>query len=144
MVKDAQKSLVENVTIENSVVEMPASNKNVLDFNGKGYAGKVTVKNSTIWSAGKNTGFFAQYGSRPKNVNGDLLQEFDVQNSTIVNIANGKNFCDLKQNGTAQNVYTIKNSIFADCGKAGQVVVGFNKARPAPHLYGMSTATPSS
>ncbi len=129
LVKDAQKSLVENVTIENSVVEMPASNKNVLDFNGKGYAGKVTVKNSTIWSAGKNTGFFAQYGSRPKNVNGDLLQEFDVQNSTIVNIANGKNFCDLKQNGTAQNVYTIKNSIFADCGKAGQVVVGFNKGQ---------------
>ena len=134
LVKDAQKSLVENVTIENSVVEMPASNKNVLDFNGKGYAGKVTVKNSTIWSAGKNTGFFAQYGSRPKNVNGDLLQEFDVQNSTIVNIANGKNFCDLKQNGTAQNVYTIKNSIFADCGKAGQVVVGFNK--------GQTSATP--
>ena len=134
LVKDAQKSLVENVTIENSVVEVPASGKNVLDFNGKGYAGKVTVKNSTIWSAGKNTGFFAQYGSRPKNVNGDLLQEFDVQNSTIVNIANGKNFCDLKQNGTAQNVYTIKNSIFADCGKAGQVVVGFNK--------GQTSATP--
>ena len=135
LVKDAQKSLVENVTIENSVVEMPASNKNVLDFNGKGYAGKVTVKNSTIWSAGKNTGFFAQYGSRPKNVNEALTQEFDFENSTIVNIANGKNFCDLKQNGTAQNVYTIKNNIFSDSGKAaGQVVVGFNK--------GQTSATP--
>lgn len=134
LLRDEQKSLVEIVTIENSVVEMPASNKNVLDFNGKGYAGKVIVKNSTIWSAGKNTGFFAQYGSRPKNVNGDLLQEFDVQNSTIVNIANGKNFCDLKQNGTAQNVYTIKNSIFADCGKSNQVVIGFNK--------GQTSATP--
>ena len=134
LVKDAQKSLVETVTIDNSVIEMPAAGKNVLDFNGKGYAGKVIVKNSTIWSAGKNTGFFAQYGSRPKNVNGDLLQEFDVENSTIVNIANGKNFCDLKQNGTAQNVYTIKNNIFSDCGKAGQVVVGFNK--------GQTSATP--
>ncbi len=134
LLRDEQKSLVEIVTIENSVVEMPASGKNVLDFNGKGYAGKVIVKNSTIWSAGKNTGFFAQYGSRPKNVNGDLLQEFDVQNSTIVNIANGKNFCDLKQNGTAQNVYTIKNSIFADCGKSNQVVIGFNK--------GQTSATP--
>lgn len=134
LLRDEQKSLVEIVTIENSVVEMPASGKNVLDFNGKGYAGKVIVKNSTIWSAGKNTGFFAQYGDRPKNVNGDLLQEFDVQNSTIVNIANGKNFCDLKQNGTAQNVYTIKNSIFADCGKSNQVVIGFNK--------GQTSATP--
>ena len=134
LVKDAQKSLVETVTIENSVVEMPAAGKNVLDFNGKGYAGKVIVKNSTIWSAGKNTGFFAQYGSRPKNVNGDLLQEFDVENSTIVNIANGKNFNDLKQNGTAQNIYTIKNNIFVDCGKSAQVVVGFNK--------GQNSATP--
>ena len=134
LVKDAQKSLVETVTIENSVVEMPASGKNVLDFNSKGYAGKVIVKNSTIWSAGKNTGFFAQYGSRPKNVNGDLLQEFDVQNSTIVNIANGKSFCNLKQNGTAQNVYTIKNNIFVDCGKTNQVVVGFNN--------GQTSATP--
>ena len=135
LVKDAQKSLVETVTIDNSVIEMPAAGKNVLDFNGKGYAGKVIVKNSTIWSTGKNTGFFAQYGSRPKNVNGDLLQEFDFENSTIVNIANGKNFCDLKQNGTAQNVYTIKNNIFSDCGKAaGQVVVGFNK--------GQTSATP--
>lgn len=134
LLRDEQKSLVETVTIENSVVEMPASGKNVLDFNGKGYAGKVIVKNSTIWSAGKNTGFFAQYGSRPKNVNGDLLQEFDVQNSTIVNIANGKNFCNLKQNGTAQNVYTIKNNIFVDCGKTNQVVVGFNN--------GQTSATP--
>ncbi|MBR5729610.1 MAG: DUF5123 domain-containing protein [Prevotella sp.] len=134
LLRDAQKSLVETVTIENSVIEMPAAGKNVLDFNSKGYAGKVIVKNSTIWSAGKNTGFFAQYGSRPKNVNGDLLQEFDFENSTIVNIANGKNFNDLKQNGTAQNVYTIKNNIFSDCGKAGQVVVGFNK--------GQNSATP--
>ena len=129
LLRDAQKSLVETVTIENSVIEMPAAGKNVLDFNSKGYAGKVIVKNSTIWSAGKNTGFFAQYGSRPKNVNGDLLQEYDFENSTIVNIANGKNFNDLKQNGTAQNVYTIKNNIFSDCGKAGQVVVGFNKGQ---------------
>ncbi len=135
LLKDLQKTLAENVEINNCVVEIPAGNKNVLDFNGKGYAGKAVVKNATIWCAGKNTGFFAQYGSRPKNVNGDLLQEFDVQNSTIVSIASGKNFCDLKQNGTAQNVYVIKNNIFSDCGKNGQTVVGFNK--------GQASATPA-
>ena len=134
LVKDAQKTLVENLTISNSIVEAPAAGKNVLDFNSKGYAGKVTVVNSSIYANGKNTGFFAQYGSRPKNVNGDWLQEFDVQNSTFANIANGKNICDLKQNGTAQNVYTLKNNIFVDCGKNGQTVVGFNK--------GQSSATP--
>ncbi len=135
LLKDNQKTLAEEVEIDNCVIEMPAGGKNVLDFNGKGYAGKAVVKNSTIWCAGKNTGFFAQYGSRPKNVNGDLLQEFDVESSTIINIANGKNFCDLKQNGTAQNVYVIKNSIFNNCGKSGQTVVGFNK--------GQASATPA-
>ena len=135
LVKDAQKTLVENLVIDYSNIEMPASNKNVLDFNGKGYAGKVAVTNSTIWAADKNTGFFAQYGSRPKNINGDWTQEFDIEKSTFVNIANGKNVCDLKQNGTAQNVYTLKNNIFVDCGKSGQTVVGFNK--------GQTSATPA-
>ncbi len=134
LITDAQKTLLETLTISNAVVEMPAAGKNVINFNGKGYVGKVVVKNSTIWANGMNTGFFAQYGSRPKNVNGDWLQEFDIQSSTIVNIANGKNICDLKQNGTVQNVYTLKNNIFVDCGKNGQVVVGFNK--------GQTSATP--
>ena len=134
LITDAQKTLLENLTIDNSVIEMPAAGKNVINFNGKGYVGDVVVKNSTIYAPAANTGFFAQYGSRPKNVNGDLLQKFDVQNSTIVNIANGKNVCDLKQNGTAQNVYVLKNNIFVNTGKNGQTVVGFNK--------GQTSATP--
>lgn len=133
-IKDNQKTLLNVLQVENSIIEMPAANKNFIDFNGKGYVGEVKVTESTIWAKDKNTGFFAQYGSRPKNVNGDLLQQFDVENSTIVNIANGKNFCDLKQNGTAQNVYTLKNDIFVNCGKSGQTVVGFNK--------GQTSATP--
>jgi hypothetical protein len=133
-IKDNQKTLLNVLQVENSIIEMPAANKNFIDFNGKGYVGEVKVTESTIWAKDKNTGFFAQYGSRPKNVNGDLLQQFDVENSTIVNIANGKNFCDLKQNGTAQNVYTLKNDIFVNCGKNGQTVVGFNK--------GQTSATP--
>ena len=133
-IKDAQKTLLEELTVENCVIEMPAAGKNFIDFNGKGYVGNVKVSKSTIWAKGKNTGFFAQYGSRPKNVDGNdasLLQQFDVKSSTIVNIANGKNFCDLKQNGTAQNVYYILENIFVDCGKSGQTVVGFNKGQPS-------------
>jgi hypothetical protein len=133
-ITDAQKTLLENLIIENSIIEVPASSANVINFKDKGYVGKVVVNNSTIYAKGNNTGFFAQYGSRPKNVNGDWLQVFDVQNSTIVNIANGKNVCDLKQNGTAQNVNTLKNNIFVNTGKSGQVVVGFNK--------GQTSATP--
>jgi hypothetical protein len=133
-IKDAQKTLLEELTVENCVIEMPAAGKNFIDFNGKGYVGNVKVSKSTIWAKGKNTGFFAQYGSRPKNVDANLLQQFDVKSSTIVNIANGKNFCDLKQNGTAQNVYYILENIFVDCGKSGQTVVGFNR--------GQTSATP--
>ncbi len=135
LVRDNQKTLVETLTVENSVVEMPAAGKNVFDFNGKGYAGKLVVNNSTIYAAAANSGFFAQYGSRPKNIDGSWLQVFDIQNSTIVNIANGKNMCDLKQNGTAQNVYVVKNNIFVDCGKQNQVIVGLNK--------GQANGTPS-
>ena len=135
LITDAQKTLVEKVVIDDATIEMPASNKNVLNFNGKGYVGEVTVKKSTIFAKDKNTGFFAQYGSRPKNVNEDWLQTFDIQNSTFVNIANGKNFTNLKQNGTDKNGYVLKNCIFADCGKNGQVVVGLNN--------GQASATPA-
>ncbi|MBQ7512396.1 MAG: DUF4957 domain-containing protein, partial [Prevotella sp.] len=134
LVRDNQKTLVENLVIDYANIEMPAAGKNVLDFNGKGYIGKAVVTNSTIWAADKNTGFFAQYGSRPKNINGDWLQEFVFENNTIVNIANGKNFNNFNQKGTAQNVYTVKNNIFVDCGKANQVVVGMNA--------GQTSATP--
>ena len=135
LITDAQKTLVEKVVIDDATIEMPASNKNVLNFNGKGYVGAVTVRNSTIFAKDKNTGFFAQYGSRPKNVNEDWLQTFDIQNSTFVNIANGKNFNNLKQNGTDKNGYVLKNNIFVDCGKNGQVVVGLNN--------GQTSATPA-
>ena len=137
VVKDAQKTWLGSLAIYNSIIQVPDAQKNVIDFNGKGYVGHALVLNSTIYAEKQNTGFFAQYGSRPKNIDGNdtsLEQELYVQNSTFANIANGKNFCDLKQKGTAQNVYTIKNCIFADCGKQNQVVVGFNG--------GQSSATP--
>ncbi|MBP5258814.1 MAG: hypothetical protein J6Z41_08805, partial [Prevotella sp.] len=125
-IKDNQKTVLQRLMIVSSVIEMPASNKSFIDFNGKGYVGYVGVLNSTIYAKDKNTGFFAQYGSRPKNVNEAWTQEFDVENSTIVNIANDKNFCDLKQKGTLQNVCTLKNNLFVECGKQNQVVVGFD------------------
>ena len=131
LITDPQKTYVENISITDAIVEIPASSKNVINFNvnnAGGYAGKVAVKNSTFYSKGNHVGFFAQYKSRPKNINSNWLQEFDIQNSTFVNIANTKNFTNIVQAGTAQNVYTLKNNIFVDGGKnaGGQVVVGWN------------------
>ena len=139
IIRDTQKTLLKALTIENSVIEA-SDGKPALDFDGKGYIEQVTVNNSTVWSSIGTNKFFAKYGSRPKNLwSGDdagpyTVQGFDVQNSTFVNIANSKNFCDISQKGTVNNVYTLKNNIFVNCGKSGQVVVGFNG--------GQTSATP--
>ncbi len=139
IIRDTQKTLLKALTIENSVIEA-SDGKPALDFDGKGYIEQVTVNNSTVWSSTGTNKFFAKYGSRPKNLwSGDdagpyTVQGFDVQNSTFVNIANSKNFCDISQKGTVNNVYTLKNNIFVNCGKSGQVVVGFNG--------GQTSATP--
>ena len=126
LITDAQKTKLDSLAISNSVIAVAANSANVVNFNGKGYVGAVMVENSTIYAPAAKSSFFAQYGSRPKNVNGDLTQAFYFHNSTIVNIANGKNFNDLKQKGTAQNVFSVKNSIFVDCGKQNQVLVGLD------------------
>jgi len=133
------KTLLETLTIDNCVMQV-SNAKPFIDFDSRGYVGKVVVKNSTLWASAPTDKNFAKYGSRPKNVNEALNQEFDIQNSTIVNIgakadfSGGQNFNNLKQNGTANNIYTLKNNIFVNCGKSGQVVVGFNN--------GQTSATP--
>ncbi len=129
LIKDAQKTYLVGFNVRNSIIEIPAGGKNVIDFNSKGYISYAEVNTSTLYAPEKNTGFYIQYGSRPKNVNEDLAQFIVVRNSTFVNIANGKNMCDLKQYGTDHNWYAITNSIFVDCGKQGQVIVGFNKGQ---------------
>ena len=126
-IKDAQKTLLEKLTVENAVIEM-AANKQVVNFQGKGYVGEVIFKNSTVYSSlEKHEQFFAQYGSRPKNIEGSWLQQFDIENCTFYNIAQGKNVCDFPMNSQTTNVYTLKNNIFVNVGKSGQTVVGFNK-----------------
>lgn len=128
IIRDTQKTLLKNLTIDNCNIQVP--NKVFINFQSKGYIETVTVKSSTIWSA-DNAQFFAQYGSRLKNLSGaeaaGWLQTFDIQNSTFYNIAIGKNVCDFPMNSQKCNVYTLKNNIFVNCGKEGQTVVGFNK-----------------
>ena len=131
LIKDDQKILLEKLTVNNSVIEM-AANKQVINFQGKGYVGEVVFKNSTLYSTlEKHEQFFAQYGSRLKNIDGaenaGWLQTFDIENCTFNNIAVGKNVCDFSMNSQKCNVYTLKNNIFANVGKSGQTVVGFNK-----------------
>ena len=130
----SNKTLLETLTIDNCVMQV-SNAKPFIDFDSRGYVGKVVVKNSTIWAAEGTDKNFAKYGSRPKDINGALTQEFDIQNSTIVNIGSkadfsgGQNFNNFSQKGTAQNVYTAKNSIFVNCGKSGQAIIGLNSGQ---------------
>ena len=125
------KTLLETLTIDNCIIEV-SDQKPFIDFDGRGYVGKVVVKNSTIWAAAPTNKNFAKYGSRPKNVDETFNQEFDFQNSTFVNISpnkelsGGQNLNNFSQKGTANNIYTLKNNIFVNTGKKGQVVQGIN------------------
>ena len=134
------KTYLQTLTIDNCVIQASTA-KVVVDFDGRGFVGNVVVKNSTIWAAAGTGKHFVKYGSRPNDFNNTLLQAFDVQNSTFVNIASnadfsgGANFNNFSQKGTANNSYTLKNNIFVNCGKNGQTVVGFNS--------GQTNATPA-
>jgi hypothetical protein len=128
------KTYLQTLTIDNCVIQA-STTKVVVDFDSRGFVGNVVVKNSTIWAAAGTGKHFVKYGSRPNDFNNTLLQAFDVQNSTFVNIASnadfsgGTNFNNFKQMGTANNSYTLKNNIFVNCGKNGQTVVGFNSGQ---------------
>ncbi|SFO72352.1 DUF4957 domain-containing protein, partial [Prevotella sp. tf2-5] len=134
------KTYLQTLTIDNCVIQASTA-KVVVDFDSRGFVGNVVVKNSTIWAAAGTGKHFVKYGSRPNDFNNTLLQAFDVQNSTFVNIASnadfsgGANFNNFSQKGTANNSYTLKNNIFVNCGKNGQTVVGFNS--------GQTNATPA-
>ena len=118
-----------NISIINSIVEMGAS-KNVLDFSGGSGAYNVNFENSTIYaSVSHTTGMFKNNGGQGvREIDADGTMTFNFTKSTIYGLASGKNFFDIntKTKGQAFVTYNVKNNIFVNCGKSGQVVVGLN------------------
>ena len=121
--------LMNNISIINSIVEMGAS-KNVLDFSGGSGAYNVNFENSTIYaSVSHTTGMFKNNGGQGvREIDADGTMTFNFTKSTIYGLASGKNFFDIntKTKGQAFVTYNVKNNIFVNCGKSGQVVVGLN------------------
>ena len=130
--------LINNISIINSIVEMGAS-KNVLDFSSGSGAYNVNFKNSTFYASASVSHATATYKSQSGQdihaLDPSGVQTFNLLNSTFYKLSYGKNFFELRSKGVSYQTYNLKNNIFVDCGKSGQVVVGVN--------HGQTSASPT-
>jgi hypothetical protein len=121
------KSLIDILTLENSIVEVASGSKTVFDFNGGGVVGQMTIINSTIYGNPQHTGQLYSSQSGQKATDAGLeMQQFQLLNSTLFNIAYDKNVNSHRQSNQKWLSYEIRNCLVVDCGKSGQFVKGFN------------------
>lgn len=112
-----QNYLVPELNIDNCLIEL-ANNPFVIDFRNGGVVGKLAVSNSTVWAAtATGNSFFTGQSGKKATEAGLEEQIFSFTNSTLSNIAAGKNFFTHRQNGQTWLTYEVKNSIIANCGK---------------------------
>ncbi len=127
-----QKYLVEYFTFENCLAEYLGGSKTIFDFNGGGVVENLTINNSTIYGNSndgmKHEGalFSSQSGNKVIDAGPDKIQTFTITNSTLYNIANGKNVMTHRQNSQIYLTYVVKNNVIFNCGKKGQFCQGLN------------------
>ena len=127
IVRDEQKTLVEKITVENSVIEVAGSSA-LFDFNGKGYPADLTVNKSTIWSKEGHTGYFLQTSGRAADLDAEkttFKQATSITNSTLYKVAVGKQLNNLQGKGQKNLVFTLTNSIIAESTQNGNEVRGW-------------------
>ena len=125
LVNDAQKSLVDNVNIDNVDVELVGSSA-VFDF--KGYPASLSIANSTLWSKDGHKGYLLQTKGRVKDLDGNqaTYQEVtSITNSTLYKVAVDKQFNNLQGKGQKSLQFIMKNSIIAESTQAGNEVRGW-------------------
>jgi hypothetical protein len=120
--------LYNDFLIENSVIEITATGGFEFDFRKGGVAKNFTINRSTIYApqATVNSLYTSQSGQKATEAPGVTVQTFAITNSTLYNIAKGKNFFTHRQNGQKWLAFTATNSIFVNVGKSGQVMQGMN------------------
>ena len=127
IVKDAQKTLVGKLVVDNSVIEISGS-YNVFDFASKGYPTELSVNNSTIWSKDGHKGYLLQAGGRVKDLDPsqtEYKQIISIANSTLHKISVGKQFNNLSGKGQKSLVLSITSTIISDCTVNGNEVRGW-------------------
>lgn len=125
LVNDAQKSLVDNVNIDNVDVELVGSSA-VFDF--KGYPASLSIANSTLWSKDGHKGYLLQTKGRVKDLDGNqaTYQEVtSITNSTLYKVAVDKQFNNLQGKGQKSLQFILKNSIIAESTQTGNEVRGW-------------------
>ena len=124
------KNLINELLVENSTVELESGSNVPFNFNGGGVVGSFNIKKSTIWApeATSNSLYTSQSGNKATEA-GLTVQNFSIDNSTLYNIATGKNFYTHRQSNQTWLAYYLRNSLFINVGKAGQVVKGINQGQ---------------
>ncbi len=124
------KNQISELLVENSVIKLVGSNKVAFDFNGGGAIGAFNIKKSTIFAdpASEASLFSTQSGNKATEA-GFTTQNFAIDNSTLYNIAVGKNFYTHRQANQTWIAYYLRNNIFMNVGKSGQVVKGINQGQ---------------
>lgn len=125
------KYYIPSLVTDGCQIQIAGGNKTVYDCNGGGVVGTLDIKNSTLNSTPANTGalYSSQSGNKATEVNADMIQIFSITNSTLYNIANGKNVCTHRQANQKWIAYVVKNNVILDCGKEGQFVKGLNQGQ---------------
>ena len=137
------KYLIDELSLENSIVEIAGGNKNVFDTQGGGVIGKLSVTNSTIYGNPAHTGALYSSQSGQKATEAGLeKQTLSLQNSTLYNIALDKNVCSHRQAGQKWLEFIVQSCLIVDCGKSGQFIKGLNNgqasANPVWNVVGNS------
>ena len=123
----AKNYLFQDFTVDNSVIEQ-AGDATTFDFTKGSTAVNFTVTNSTIYAPTATTKslYSSQGGQKTTEAGEDLVQTFTIKNSTLYNLAKGKNFFTHRQNSQKWLTYDVQNNIFVNCGKSGQTIKGLN------------------
>ena len=127
VVRDEQKTLVNSIIVDNSVIEL-VGGKNVFDFNNTGYPAELIVNASTLWSKEGHTGYFLQTRGRVKDLDSDqtmYTETLSITKSTLYQISKGKQLNNLQGKGQKSLVFTLTDDLLYDCTQDGNEVRGW-------------------
>ncbi|MBQ8065238.1 MAG: DUF4957 domain-containing protein [Prevotella sp.] len=124
------KNQISELLVENSNIDVTGCTKVPFDFNGGGAIGAFNIKKSTVWAANptEQSLFSTQSGNKATEA-GYTTQNIAIDNSTLYNIAKSKNFFTHRQSNQTWLAYYLRNSVFVNVGKSGQVVKGINQGQ---------------
>ena len=117
-----------SVVVDNCIVAVNSTKNPIFDFKYGSTVLDFSVTGSTFYApAGIQREFYSsQGGQRPIEYSEYATQKFFFAGNTVYNIAKGKNFFAHRTASQSWMSFEIKNNLFVDCGKQGQVIRGFN------------------